>query len=157
MKRLNLSLKACCASLGLLMLLCTAQVHAQNTSATNAATADRDALVLIGHASVPRLDATTVQRLFSGRVVEVGGVAIVPVNATSGSKARARFMANVMAMDEEKYVAYWTVRKHVGKGTPPQELKTAAEVMDFVQNTPGALGYVTVGDLRPNMNVVLRP
>jgi hypothetical protein len=54
-------------------------------------------------------------------------------------------------------VAYWTVRKHIGKGTPPRELKTAAEVMDFVQATPGALGYVSAAELRPGLNVVLRP
>jgi hypothetical protein len=133
------------------------------TSATPASTqsttasADRDALVLIGHASLPRIDLATAQRLYSGRAVEVAGVAVVPVNAAPSSKARERFMAGVMSQEDDKYVAYWTVRKHIGKGTPPRELKTAAEVIDFVQNTPGALGYVVAGDLKPGMNVVLRP
>jgi ABC-type phosphate transport system substrate-binding protein len=118
---------------------------------------DRDALVLIGHATVPRIDVATAQRLYTGRTVEVGGVAVVVVNATPGSKLRERFMAAVMNQDDDKYVAYWTVRKHVGKGTPPREFKSAAEVIDFVQNTPGAVGYVAAGDLRPGLNTVLRP
>jgi hypothetical protein len=127
-----------------------------STSSTTAA-ADRDALVLIGHASLPRIDLATAQRLYSGRAVEVAGLAVVPVNAAPSSKARERFMAGVMNQEDDKYVAYWTVRKHIGKGTPPRELKTAAEVIDFVQNTPGALGYVVAGDLKPGLNVVLRP
>jgi ABC-type phosphate transport system substrate-binding protein len=118
---------------------------------------DRDALVLIGNASVPKLDTPTAQRLYTGRSVEVNGVAIVVVNASSGSKLRDRFMASVMNQDDDKYVAYWTVRKHVGKGTPPRELKTAAEVVEFVQSTPGAVGYISAGDLKAGMNVVLRP
>jgi ABC-type phosphate transport system substrate-binding protein len=118
---------------------------------------DRDTLVLIGHPTVPPIDLVTAQRLYTGRTVEVGGVAVVVVNAAPGSKLRERFMAAVLNQDDDKYVAYWTVRKHVGKGTPPREFKSAAEVIDFVQNTPGAVGYVAAGDLRPGLNTVLRP
>jgi len=74
-----------------------------------------------------------------------------------GSKTRERFMASVMAMDDDKYVAYWTVRKHVGKGTPPRELKSSAEVIDFVQATPGGVGYVLASELKPGLNVLLKP
>lgn len=118
---------------------------------------DREAPVLIGHAGLPRTDLLTVQRLYTGRAVEVGGVNVVVVNAWPGSKLRERFMASVMNQDDDRYVAYWTVRKHIGKGTPPRELKTAAEVIDFVQTTPGGIGYVAVGDLRAGLNVLLRP
>ncbi len=132
--------------LALVALLALA-VHAQ----------DRDAVVLIGHPSVPRIDATTAQRLYTGRAVEIGSLAIVVVNAAPGSRARERFMAGVMQMEDDRYVAYWTVRKHVGKGTPPRELKTAAEVIEFVQATPGGVGYVLASELKPGLNVVLRP
>jgi ABC-type phosphate transport system substrate-binding protein len=117
---------------------------------------DREALVLIGHPTVPRIDLPTAQRLYTGRAVEVGGVAVVVLNAAPGSRLRERFMAAVLNQDDDKYVAYWTVRKHIGKGTPPREMRSAAEVIDFVQSTPGAVGYVSTGDLRPGLNVVLR-
>ncbi len=169
MKQVTTYSCAVLSTMGLLLLamlpnLALAQTSTSTaTSATPASTqsttasADRDALVLIGHASLPRIDLATAQRLYSGRAVEVAGVAVVPVNAAPSSKARERFMAGVMNQEDDKYVAYWTVRKHIGKGTPPRELKTAAEVIDFVQNTPGALGYIVAGDLKPGMNVVLRP
>lgn len=118
---------------------------------------DSDAIVLIGHSSLPRLDGPTVQRLYTGRVVEINGESIVVVNAPPGSKARERFLTVVMKMDEESYTGYWTVRKHVGKGSPPRELRTAPEMMSFVQATPGAVGYVAASELRPGLNVVHRP
>jgi hypothetical protein len=130
-----------------LLLITAASSHAQ----------ERDALVLIAHPSVPHVDIATAQRLYTGRAVEVAGVLVVPVNIAAVSKVRERFLAIVMNQDDEKYVAYWTVRKHIGKGTPPRDLKTAAEVIDFVQSTPGGLGYVAGSDVKPGMNVVLRP
>ena len=118
---------------------------------------EREALVLIGNANVPRIDATTVQKLYTGRAVEVNGLAVTVFNAPAGSKARERFMAGVMAMDDDKYVAYWTVRKHVGKGTPPREFRTAAELIDHVQANPGAVGYLLASEVRPGLNVILKP
>jgi hypothetical protein len=118
---------------------------------------ERDALVMVGHANVPRIDQATVQKLYTGRTIEVGGVTVSVFNAAPGSKARERFMATVMAMDDDKYVAYWTVRKHVGKGAPPREFKSAAELIDHLQANPGSVGYVLGSELRPGLNVIFRP
>ncbi|MDO9315930.1 MAG: hypothetical protein Q7T97_15450 [Burkholderiaceae bacterium] len=130
-----------------LSLLCVLSGHAQ----------DRDAPVVIAHTTLQKVDQATVQRLYTGRSVEVAGTPVTVVNAAPGSKLRERFMSDVMAQDDNRYVAYWTVRKHVGKGTPPRELKSAAEIIEFVQNTPGAMGYIAASDLRPGMNIVLKP
>ncbi len=120
-------------------------------------TQERDAPVLIGNASVPRIDLATAQRLYTGRAVEVGGSPVTVVNAAPGSKLRERFMSDVMKQEDNKYVAYWTVRKHVGKGTPPRELKSVEEIIEFVQSTPGAMGYIAASDVRPGMNIVMKP
>jgi len=84
-------------------------------------------------------------------------VPVVVVNLASGEPLRERFMANVMREDDEKYIAYWTVRKYVGKGAPPREFRSVAEVIAFVQSTAGAVGYIGASDLKPGMNVVTRP
>jgi ABC-type phosphate transport system substrate-binding protein len=118
---------------------------------------EREAVVLIGHASVPRIDAPTAQKLYTGRAVEIGNQAVTVFNAAAGSKARERFMASVMAMDDGRYVAYWTVRKHVGKGTPPREFQSATELIEHVQANPGSVGYLLASELRPGLNVILRP
>lgn len=119
--------------------------------------ANANELVVVGHAQVPRLDTTTLQRLYTGRVVEVNGLNITVVNAAPGSPARQRFLSQVVQLDEDRYRAYWTVRRHVGKGTPPRELSPSAAVLDFVQATPGAVGYVLASELRAGVNVVARP
>lgn len=117
----------------------------------------RDAPVLIGNASVPRIDLVTAQRLYTGRAIEVGGLPVIVVNAVPGSKLRERFMSNVMKQEDDKYIAYWTVRKHVGKGTPPRELPSVDEIIEYVRSTPGAMGYILASDVRPGMNVIMSP
>ena len=54
----------------------------------------------------------------------------------------AREVALVLQQDEDQYRAYWTVRRHVGKGVPPREMGSAAELIGFVQATAGAVALL---------------
>lgn len=122
-----------------------------------AARAADEGFVVIGHPGIPRVDVATLQRLYTGRAIEVGNLAVTVLNAAPGNPVRDRFLAAVVGMDSERYAAYWTVRRHVGKGVPPREVRSAAELAELVLSTPGAIGYLAPAELRPGMNVVYRP
>jgi ABC-type phosphate transport system substrate-binding protein len=121
-----------------------------------AVAADR-IVMIVGHATVRKLDMATVRRIYTGKTVELDGLRVVPVNAAPGSALRQRFLAEYLDTSEDDYLAYWTVRRYVGKGTPPTELRQPADIIDFVNRTPGAIGYVDEADVPRGMNVVLRP
>lgn len=113
-------------------------------------------VVVIGHAGLERLDVPTLQRIYTGRVVELGDVSLNPANAVAGNPVRARFLAAYLNQDDEKYIAYWTVRRHIGKGMPPREFSTPADVIRFVRATPGGIGYVDEASLVSGLNVLVR-
>ncbi|WP_374244269.1 hypothetical protein [Zoogloea sp.] len=113
-------------------------------------------VVLIGHPSVPRLDRAAVERIYTGKVVEVGELRIVPLDLPPDSPLRSRFLSRWLSRDEAGYAAYWTVRRYVGKGAPPLEVASPAEVIRLVATRPGAVGYIDEADLTPGMNVVAR-
>ncbi|MBI5924499.1 MAG: hypothetical protein HY836_02770 [Aquabacterium sp.] len=113
-------------------------------------------VVIVAHPNVHKLDQPTVQRVFTGKVIEVGGVTITPVNLRVGQPLRLRFLTDYLQQTDDAYVAYWTVRRYVGKGVPPREFTTVAEVISYVQSTPGAVAYLDEADVPPSMNVVLR-
>ena len=115
-----------------------------------------DGVVIIGNANLRQLDANTVARIYTGKVIEVNGVAVTAVNASSGSPVRNRFLQAYLKQDEDKYTAYWTVRRYIGKGASPRELTRSADVINFVNSTPGAIGYIDEGDVEPGINVLLR-
>ena len=100
------------------------------------------ALLVIGHAGVPRVDAATVARLYTGRAIEADNLPVTVYNLAPGHALRNRFLAVCLQFDEERYRAYWTVRRHVGKGAPPRELASVAQMLEVVTRTPGAVGYI---------------
>jgi hypothetical protein len=112
--------------------------------------------VVIGHPGLRELDLTTLQRIYTGKVIEVGGIRVFPVNLGPGDRLRQRFLERYLKQDEAAYVGYWTVRRYVGKGSPPRELGQSLEVIQFVTRTAGAIGYVDEKDLREGLNVLRR-
>ena len=117
--------------------------------------ADR-AVVVIGHSSVRKLDQAALQRIFTGKTIEVDGVRVQPINAAPGTSVRQRFLSQYLQTDEDQYVGYWTVRRYVGKGTPPPEVRQTSEMIELVGKTPGAIGYIDEADLQPGLNVLVR-
>jgi ABC-type phosphate transport system substrate-binding protein len=113
-------------------------------------------IVVIGNSNVPKMDSVTIQKVYTGKVISVSGINITPVGIKSGTAARNLFLQEFLNQDEEKYTAYWTVRRYIGKGAPPAELASDADVINYVQSTPGAVGYIDEADLKPGMNVIAR-
>lgn len=113
-------------------------------------------VVVIGHPSlVGKLDVSTLQRIFTGKVIEVKGVSVTAVNAHLGSPVRNQFLQVFLKQDEDKYTAYWTVRRYIGKGVPPREMATSADIISFVTSTPGAVGYIDESEVTPGLTVLL--
>ena len=112
-------------------------------------------VVVVGNANLPKLDAETLNKIYTGRVIQVGGVSVLPVNLKPGNKLRGQFLSELLNSDDERYIAYWTVRRYIGKGVPPREMD-GSEMLNFIQATPGALGYVEGSEVKPGMNVLLK-
>lgn len=113
-------------------------------------------VVLIGHPGVPRLDVATIQKIYKGRVIEVSGIPVTATNAAVGNALRRHFLEKFLGEDEEAYTAYWTVRRFIGKGSPPPELPSSGEIIRFVQNNAGAIGYIDASEVRAGINILSR-
>ena len=113
-------------------------------------------IVVIGNNNLPKMDLATIQKVYTGKFISVSGISVTPVSIKPGNALRNRFLQQFLNQDEEKYTAYWTVRLYIGKGAPPAELPSAADVISYVQSTPGALGYIEESELKQGMNVIAR-
>lgn len=113
-------------------------------------------VVVVGHTNLRKLDLATVQRIYTGKVIKVGGVSVNPVNLQAGQTLRLRFLSEYLQQTDDGYQAYWTVRRYVGKGVPPRELASVADIITYVQNTPGAVAYLDDSDVPPGMNIIAR-
>lgn len=114
-------------------------------------------VVVFAHPGMPKTDAATLQRLYTGRVVSISQQAARPVGLVAGHPVRREFLIRLLGQDEAEYTAYWLVRRYVGKGAPPQEFADIDELVRFVAATPGTVGYAPVAKLPAGANIIFRP
>jgi ABC-type phosphate transport system substrate-binding protein len=114
-----------------------------------------DGVVVIANQNVANVDPATLQKIYTGRIVELNGVAVTAINASSPS-LRGRFLDSYLHEDNNAYVAYWIKRKYAGLGAAPRELSSSSEIINYVKRTPGAIGYIDESELEPGVNVLMR-
>ncbi len=73
-----------------------------------------------------------------------------------GTNARTEFLAKVLDKTEQQLRAHWTRMIFTGKAKPPRNAQTAEEVLRYVSDTPGAIGYVESEKLPSTVKVVFR-
>jgi len=71
------------------------------------------------------------------------GETILPIDLEKKSKARSAFTKDVHGRSVSSIKDYWKRQVISGDGVPPPEVATDTDVLKFVMNNPGAIGYVS--------------
>lgn len=71
------------------------------------------------------------------------GSKIVPVDQTARSATRAEFSQEIHGRNVGAIRSHWQQASFSGAGTAPAERPSDAEVIAFVKNNPGAVGYIS--------------
>lgn len=108
-----------------------------------AVTCSAKELVIIAHPSVS-LTADQIQDVFVGDKQFAGSQKLLVVENAS---AQAEFLSKVIKIDSKRYNSLW-VKKSFRDGLAIPAVKGSdSEVISFVKNNPGAIGYVTEAPL----------
>ena len=73
------------------------------------------------------------------------GELIRPVDLSPGSAARAQFSQEILRRSVGAVKSYWQQLIFSGRDVPPPEVDTEEQVVRYVINHPGAVGYVSRG------------
>ena len=95
-------------------------------------------IYVISHSGVTVTPAD-VRDVFLGDKQMAGGTRLVPVD---NSAVQAAFLEKVVRMDAGKYSTSWTKKSFRDGLQPPAVRPGDAATVDFVRQTPGAVGYV---------------
>lgn len=106
-----------------------------------------DYVVIVNPANkVSSLSRGEVQRLFlKNTTVWPSGEGVKPVDLPKSSPVRAAFSNEVLGRSIPSLDQFWTHSIYSGRATPPPEKKSEREVVEYVRETPGAIGYVSAG------------
>lgn len=103
------------------------------------------------------LDQDTIARIFLGKSKSFpDGSQAVPVDQALNSSTREMFNDKVLAKNNSQLKAYWSRLIFTGKGTPPKESGSAAEVKDLVANNPNLIGYIDSSAVDDSVSVVYK-
>jgi ABC-type phosphate transport system substrate-binding protein len=73
------------------------------------------------------------------------GHPVMPVEPSGKSPVRQRFTLEIYGKQVIAISAYWQQMIFGGKAVPPPEKSTDADIVAFVRDTPGGVGYVWSG------------
>jgi ABC-type phosphate transport system substrate-binding protein len=107
---------------------------------------DRYELIVNAENSVTEVDKDFVRDAFLKKSTSWGsGEALRPIDAPSKLAARDRFTQDVIRKTPAQLKNYWNQQIFSGKGVPPPEADSVAQILGYVLANPGAIGYVPVG------------
>lgn len=107
------------------------------------AVATADTAVIVHPSNADSIDKDAVNKIFLGKTKSFpGGAQAVPINQKEGADIRSAFDENVLGKSSSQIKAYWSKLMFTGKGTPPKEVDTDAEMKELVAGNPSLIGYI---------------
>lgn len=84
-----------------------------------------------------------------------GGGAAALADLPDSNPARDHFYTKATGKNGAQVKATWARLTFSGKGVPPKEMATSADVKKFVAGNPNAIGYIEKSAVDPSVKVVL--
>lgn len=108
--------------------------------------ADAGGFRVVANGSIPmtEIDAASLSGIFLKDTVSwPDGSKIVPVDMAPDTTVRKRFTKAVHGRNVAAIKSHWQRQIFSGKGVPPVEFSSEEDLLFFVSETPGAIGYVS--------------
>jgi ABC-type phosphate transport system substrate-binding protein len=127
------------------------------TMALAVSAASAEVAVIVHPSNAASLEQAEIARLFIGRGATFNdGSKATAFNLAEAAPARAEFDMKVLNKSSSQMKAFWSKLVFTGKGTPPKELPTDAEMKAAVAADPTAIGYVDAASVDASVKVVAK-
>lgn len=127
------------------------------TCTTSQAHAASDLVVISNPGSgVERLTRDEVTAIYMGRSKKLpSGLPAAPIDQATTNPEKARFYRDLIDKELPEVNSYWARLIFSGRGTPPRQASSTAEVLDTVAANKGAIGYIPRTSVDRRVHVVL--
>ncbi len=111
-------------------------------------------VVIVHPSNGSAVDAGIISRLYLGKAKSFpSGEQAVPVNQAAGA-VRESFDQGVLGKSASQLQAYWSKLVFTGKGSPPKDVGSDAEVIALISANPNMIGYVSAASADASVKVV---
>ncbi|MCW8876251.1 MAG: hypothetical protein OQK04_16695 [Kangiellaceae bacterium] len=96
-----------------------------------------------------------VSRIFLGKDKSFpGGKKAVPINQKDAQSVTKEFNQKVIGKSSSQIRAYWSKIVFTGKGSPPKEVTSDAEVLNLISSDPNLIGYIDASKVSGGVKVI---
>jgi ABC-type phosphate transport system substrate-binding protein len=118
-------------------------------------TALAELVVVVNPSNSNALNEKVVQRIFLGKDKKFAdGTETIAVNLVGDNALRAQFDQDILGRSSSQVAAYWSKLVFTGKGIPPKEVSSDADVIDLVAKNPSVIGYIDRSSVTDAVKVV---
>jgi ABC-type phosphate transport system substrate-binding protein len=111
--------------------------------------------VIVNPANTNTISEDDISKIFLGkRKAFPNGSEAIPVDLAEGAAARTQFVTTVLKKNDQQIKAYWAQLLFTGKGTPPKEVSSDANVKQLVADNPALIGYISSDQVDASVKVV---
>jgi ABC-type phosphate transport system substrate-binding protein len=124
-----------------------------NLLAANYAVAE--ILVVVHPSNTSTFDKSTIKKIFLGKTKSFSnGRTAILLSSPAKSTASEEFNKKVIGKSSNQVNAYWSKMIFTGKGTPPQSMSSADEIISAIAENPDAIGYIDSSEITDAVKIV---
>lgn len=106
-------------------------------------------VVVVNPSLSEEISKDEIARIYTGR-----SSVLVPVNLKESDAKREIFNEKAVGRSSAQLKAYWSKLVFTGKGNPPQEVASDADVIAFVSNNEYGIGYIEAANVSDKVKVI---
>jgi ABC-type phosphate transport system substrate-binding protein len=111
--------------------------------------------VVSAKSGITTLTKTQLADIFLGKASRFpNGTQAVPIDQAEDAPARAEFYLKLAGRSAPQMKAYWSKIIFTGRGQPPQEVRSSAELKKRIAQDPTAIGYIEESLVDDSVRVV---
>lgn len=114
-------------------------------------------IVVVGNINTPQLSKKLAKQIFLKKIdVLPNGVTATPIDLTDNNDVKWDFYQKIAGKKPAQIHSYWSRAVFSGRGNPPEQVNSVAELKRRLSNDTGAIGYIDEKDVSADMKVLLR-
>ena len=111
--------------------------------------------VVSARSPVTALNPAQVADIFLGKTTRFpDGTQAVPIDQTEESALREKFYAQFTGKSPAQVKAHWAKIIFTGRGQPPRQAASSAEVKKLVTENPQAIGYIDASQVDSSVRIL---
>ncbi len=100
------------------------------------------------------LSKDDVKAIFLGKKVQWPNNAKIHFAISKDPDLHQAFLESYVKRSSKQYQAYWRKMVFTSQGNKPKSFESATELLEYVSNTPGAVGYIDSNTTAVNVNTI---